>query len=125
MHEQVVAGSRVKVRFAGQDVDGFVLDRVAASQHPGRLAYLRRAVSAEPVLSPDVARLCGAVAERYAGTRSDVLRLAIPPRHAATEKQASPPAAPVSHDVGAATQWWSRYSGGPGLVAGLAARSRD
>src|SRR5688572_11179448 len=26
MHEQVAPGSRVKVRFAGQDVDGFVLE---------------------------------------------------------------------------------------------------
>ena len=33
-----VPGSRVKVRFAGQDVDGFVLDRVDESEHPGRLA---------------------------------------------------------------------------------------
>src|SRR5688500_11610902 len=36
MHEQVVVGGRVKVRFAGQDVDGFVVDRVAESDHPGR-----------------------------------------------------------------------------------------
>ncbi|MDX6326911.1 MAG: hypothetical protein QOK15_3265 [Nocardioidaceae bacterium] len=121
MHEQVGAGSRVKVRFAGQDVDGFVLDRVAASDHPGRLAYLRRAVSAEPVLSPEVALLCGAVAERYAGTRSDVLRLAVPPRHAATEKQPSPAVGPGIHDVDAASRWWSRYSGGQELVGALAA----
>src|SRR5829696_9260267 len=29
----VVPGSRVKVRFAGQDVDGFVVERAAASDH--------------------------------------------------------------------------------------------
>jgi primosomal protein N' (replication factor Y) len=38
------------VRFAGQDVDGFVVERVDASDHEGRLAPLRRVVSAEPVL---------------------------------------------------------------------------
>ena len=120
MHDQVVAGSRVKVRFAGQDVDGFVLERVEASEHPGRLAFLRRAVSAEPVLSPEVAALCGAVAERYAGTRSDVLRLAVPPRHAATEKQPSPDAEEPVVDVEAAAHWWSRYAGGEALARGLA-----
>ena len=57
MHDQVVPGSRVKVRFAGQDVDGFVLERADRSEHEGRLMPLRRAVSAEPVLSPAVARL--------------------------------------------------------------------
>ena len=38
----------------------------------------------------------GAVAARYAGTRSDVLRLAVPPRHATVEKQPSA-AAPAQH----------------------------
>jgi primosomal protein N' (replication factor Y) len=89
---QVVPGCRVKVRFAGQDVDGFVLERVDASEHEGRLAPLRRAVSPEPVLAPQVARLSELVAARYAGTRSDVLRLAVPPRHATVEKQESAPA---------------------------------
>ena len=42
----VVPGSRVKVRFAGQDVDGFVVERVAESDHPGRLTPLRRVVCA-------------------------------------------------------------------------------
>ncbi|HEX4978136.1 MAG TPA: primosomal protein N' [Nocardioides sp.] len=89
---QVVPGCRVKVRFAGQDVDGFVLDRADASAHEGRLAPLRRSVSPEPVLAPQVARLSELVAARYAGTRSDVLRLAVPPRHATVEKQESRPA---------------------------------
>ncbi len=119
MHEQARPGCRVKVRFAGQDVDGFVLERVAESDHPGRLAPLRRVVSAEVVLSPDVARLCEAVAARYAGTRSDVLRLAVPPRHATVEKQPSAPAesSPVTFEQGP----WGRYPTGPALVAGLAA----
>lgn len=82
-----VPGARVKVRFAGQDVDGFVLARAAETDHTGRLQPLRRVVSSEPVLTPDVARLLGLVARRYAGTRSDVLRLAVPPRHAAVEKE--------------------------------------
>ena len=53
-------------------------------------------VSAERVLTPDVRRLVDAVAARYAGTRADVLRLAIPPRHANVEKEVPDDAAPVT-----------------------------
>ena len=116
---QVVPGCRVKVRFAGQDVDGFVLDRVDASEHEGRLAPLRRAVSPEPVLAPQVARLSELVAARYAGTRSDVLRLAVPPRHATVEKKES-----VTAPVGATgpERWrgpWQDYDAA-GYVDALA-----
>ncbi len=89
--DAAVSGARVKVRFAGQDVDGFVVERVAASDHGGRLSPLRRVVSAEPVLLPEIVTLAGAVAERWAGSRADVLRLAVPPRHATTEAKPSPP----------------------------------
>ena len=116
----VVPGSRVKVRFAGQDVDGFVVERVAESDHPGRLMPLRRAVSGEPVLSPAVARLSELVAARYAGTRSDVLRLAVPPRHATVEKEPSPPAPPGEPDVAAAVAAWAPYADGA-VVRALAA----
>ncbi|MFD0784929.1 primosome assembly protein PriA, partial [Micromonospora azadirachtae] len=80
LDEQAVPGTRVKVRFAGQLVDGWLLERVDSSEHP-RLAYLEKVVSPEPVLSPEVARLARAVADRYAGSLADVLRLAVPPRH--------------------------------------------
>jgi primosomal protein N' (replication factor Y) len=80
-----VPGCRVKVRFAGQLVDGFVVERVARSEHEGRLAFLAKVVSAEPVLHPEVLTLARAVADRYAGTLGDVLRLAVPPRHARAE----------------------------------------
>ncbi|MBX6721926.1 MAG: primosome assembly protein PriA, partial [Dactylosporangium sp.] len=92
LHETAVPGVRVRVRFAGQLVDGFVLSRAEESAHPGRLAFLERVVSPEPVLTAEVARLARAVADRYAGTLADVLRLAVPPRHAAAE---AAPAAPA------------------------------
>lgn len=123
--DQVVrSGARVKVRFAGQDVDGFVVERVETSDHPGRLAPLRRAVSAEPVLTPEIARLTERVATRYAGTRADVLRLAIPPRHAAVEKAVTVPAAggegPEAGRL-APGSGWSGYRGGPGFLRELEA----
>ena len=91
-------GVRVKVRFAGQDVDGFVIERAATTGHTGRLQPIRRVVSPERVLTPDVAALTGAVAGRYAGTRSDVLRMAVPPRHATVEKQPSEPAPHITSE---------------------------
>ncbi len=117
-----VPGARVKVRFAGQDVDGFVVARAAASDHEGRLAPLRRVVSAEPVLAPEVAALATAVAERYAGSRADVLRLAVPPRHATTEAQPSPGRdAAVTPDPDAAAAAWAGHEPAAAFLGHLAA----
>ena len=86
MADTAAPGVRVKVRFAGQDLDGFVLERRADAEHLGRLSPLRRVVSPEPVLTPEVLTTARAVADRYAGSLGDVLRLAVPPRHATAEK---------------------------------------
>ena len=80
-----VPGARVRVRFAGRLRDGFILDRVASADHEGALTPLSKIVSSEPVLTPEIARLIRRVADHYAGTFADVVRLAVPPRHAATE----------------------------------------
>jgi primosomal protein N' (replication factor Y) len=88
--DTAVAGCRVRVRFAGRLTGGYLLDRAAASDHPGGLAFLERVVSPEPVLSAEIAGLARAVADRYGGTLADVLRLAIPPRHAAVEAGSAP-----------------------------------
>ena len=111
-------GCRVRVRFAGQLVDGFVLARADASDHPGRLSYLDRVVSPEPVLTPEIGALARAVADRYAGTLADVLRLAIPPRHAGTEAKPSPPAAGPVPVPGPGS--WARYPAGAAFLTALA-----
>ena len=80
-----VPGCRVRVRFAGRLTGGYLLQRADASEHEGGLAFLERVVSPEPVLSAEIFGLARAVADRYGGTLADVLRLAIPPRHAAVE----------------------------------------
>jgi primosomal protein N' (replication factor Y) len=86
MSDLAVPGARVKVRFAGQDVDGYVLARAATADHDGTLAPLRKVVSPEAVLTPEVLALSRVIASRYAGTLGDVVRLAVPPRHATAEK---------------------------------------
>ena len=104
MAADAVPGARVKVRFAGQDVDAYVVARAAASDHDGRLSPLRRVVSAEPVLAPEIAALSADVARRYAGARADVLRLAVPPRHATAEKKESAPGAAARARTGGCRQ---------------------
>ena len=79
-------GARVRVRFAGRLRDGVILDRVTETDHEGALTPLHKIISAEPVLTGEIATLIRKVADHYAGTFADVLRLAVPPRHAATEQ---------------------------------------
>jgi primosomal protein N' (replication factor Y) len=88
LDETAVPGCRVRVRFAGRLTGGYLLERAEASDHQGTLAFLERVISPEPVLTPEIAGLARAVADRYGGTLADVLRLAIPPRHARAEKAA-------------------------------------
>jgi primosomal protein N' (replication factor Y) len=85
-----VPGVRLRVRFAGRLVDGYLLERLAESAHTGKLAWVEKVVSPEPVLTPEVAALCRTVADRYAGVLADVLRLAVPPRHARVEGETTP-----------------------------------
>jgi len=122
---QAVPGCRVRVRFAGRLTGGYVVERAESSEHEGRLAFLDRVLSPEPVLTPEIAGLARAVADRYGGTMADVLRLAIPPRHATVEAAPADVAAPyggAEQDAGAARQPgpWARYPAGPAFLAALA-----
>lgn len=121
LRADAVPGSRVRVRFAGRDLDGYVVERRAEAQHAGDLAPLRRVVSPEGVLTPEILTLARAVADRYAGTLSDVLRLAIPRRHAHAERRLAleaPPLEPLAPpDAGP----WTAYPAGAALLRRIAA----
>src|SRR5674476_238822 len=54
LHDAAVRGSRIKVRFAGKQVDGFIVQRVASTDHQGKLGVVLKVVSSEPVLSEGV-----------------------------------------------------------------------
>ncbi|SQG64753.1 primosome assembly protein PriA [Corynebacterium renale] len=84
--EAMQPGVRVRLRFGGRLVDGLVYDRVASAEHEGNLRYVDRVISPEPVLTPVLKEIIERVAQRYGATRSDILRAAIPPRHAGAEK---------------------------------------
>ena len=122
--DTALPGVRVKVRFAGQDLSGFVLDRRADAEHLGRLSPIRRVVSPEPVLTPAVLRVARVVADRYAGSLGDVLRLAVPPRHAAAEK-ALPASSPDPADrpplPDRMPDAWLPYPAGPAFLTHVGA----
>lgn len=147
LDEAAQPGVRVKVRFAGRDRPGYVVERSDVAEHTGRLAPIRTVVSDEPVLTPQVLELAQRLAARQAATTGDVLRLAVPPRHARAEKAlpADPPTAaeeagdeddeggtPPSVDVPevwsgyrAGAAWWSRVAAGESpRAAWLASPSR-
>ena len=128
--ERAVPGCRVRVRFAGRLTGGYLVERAEKTEHHGRLAFLERVLSPEPVLSEEIAGLARAVADRYGGTLADVLRLAIPPRHGAAEaappwpaaRPAVPPDRPGNLACGPATVRAHRFSP-PWPMAGARARS--
>ncbi|BAX98070.1 putative primosomal protein N' [Mycobacteroides stephanolepidis] len=112
-------GVRVRVRFHGRLVDAILLERRSESDHAGKLGWLDRVVSPTRVLTPDVRRLVDAVAARYAGTRADVLRLALPPRHARAEKETRPAAADDFEPPVVDGSGWARYQRGEGFLEAL------
>lgn len=122
-------GVRVKVRFSGQELNGFILERLASSQAGPALTPLHKVVSPVAVLTPAILELARRVAARYAGTLSDVLRTAVPPRVARLDKeflaggldQTAPApeqsaAAPVPGPTG-----WADYANGRPFLQHLAA----
>ncbi|MGP7960963.1 primosomal protein N' [Sanguibacter sp. A247] len=127
MADGVAPGVRVKVRFGAQDVDGYVLERLATTEHEGTLRPLRRLVSREAVLPEASAQLCRAVAEHGAGSMSDVVRLAVPPRHARTEDEAlgewpeDPAPSASAPDDRVAPGAWASLAGGEAFLRHAAA----
>ena len=108
----------MRIRFAGRLVDGFIVSREATSDHQGKFGWLERVISSERVLTAEIAQVVDRVAERYAGTRADVLRLAVPPRHAKVEAEpwepAEPPSAPEPIENG-----WHLYRFGDAFLSAI------
>jgi len=97
----IAPGVRVKVplRSAGRMMDAFVIDVVADDGTERPLSSVEAVVSPMPVLPERLYTLARRVADRAAGSVSDVLRLAVPKRMVRAEKAwaAAPP--PASPDV--------------------------
>jgi len=124
LDDQAQPGARVRVRFAGRLVDGFVLERRESTEHAGRLGYLERVISPEPVLTDEIIDLARAVADRYVGSLADVLRLAVPPRHARAEASVADAAgsgcaASQGSDPLELPAGWAAYPAGKAFLAAV------
>ncbi len=119
MAETAVPGARVRVRFAGRLADGYVVGRIAAADHDGALRPLERVVGPEPVLTAQTLELVEQVAARYAGTFADVVRAAVPPRHARAERTDVAPVGDLTADPPDPAPWVA-YDRGPALLQRLA-----
>ena len=113
-------GARVRVRFAGRELDGFVVERRDHPEHEGRLSPLRRRVSPEPVRTPPVLARGRAGADRDAGPRCDGLRLAVPRRHATAERALALESPPQESVEAPEPGPWTAYPAGPAWLRRVA-----
>ncbi|KNY07020.1 hypothetical protein [Microbacterium sp. GCS4] len=99
----VAPGARVRVplRTAGRVVDGFIVELDTESDADRALSEVDTLVSPVPVLPERLYRLARRVADRAAGSASDILRLVIPKRQVRVEKAwtADTPAVSPSEDA--------------------------
>lgn len=79
-------GVKVRIRFNGKLQDAIVLERLGRSDFSGDLRFIDRVISPYVVYPPAIAQLIESLANRYGGTRPDIIRSAIPPRHARAEE---------------------------------------
>jgi primosomal protein N' (replication factor Y) (superfamily II helicase) len=86
--ETVQVGSRVKASIgrSKQTLEGFVVELNDKAEYQGEIAEISEVISGAKVLTPDIYRLCRAIADRQATAIGDVLRLAIADRSVAVEK---------------------------------------
>lgn len=126
--ESVAVGTRVKapLRTAGRVVEAYVVE-IATEEDAGRaLSELDSVVTTVEMLPPRLYRLARAVADRAAGSASDVLRLAVPKRMVRAEKawrarEGSAPPAVDPRSLALAHELLSAY---PELVSRIEARAR-
>ncbi len=115
--DEVRPGVRVRVRFAGRLVNGFVVGIESESEHDVR--PIERILGPDAVLTAEVSELAERVAEHYAGSVHDVLRFAVPPRHARAERALDGESSAARWQT-VAPDRWSRYQHGERLCQRLA-----
>lgn len=91
LSEEAVPGARVRVLFNGHELTGFIEERAATTDWTRTsLLPLKSVLSRVPSVAPEIFALAEALADRYASTVANVLRLAVPPRIAALDKKYAP-----------------------------------
>jgi primosomal protein N' (replication factor Y) len=89
LQSEIAIGQRVRVPLRGgrRRAFGWVISLTNESSFSGTLTEVSELVSPIPLLQPEVWELVRQVADRAAGSASDVLRLAIPNRHQRAERK--------------------------------------
>ncbi|WP_311655479.1 primosomal protein N' [Rothia mucilaginosa] len=91
LSEDAVPGARVRVLFNGHEMTGYIEERTATTDWTRTsLLPLKSVLSRVPSVAPEIFVLAEALADRYASTVANVLRLAVPPRIAALDKKYAP-----------------------------------
>ena len=120
--EKVRPGIKVRIRFNGRLVDAVVLERLHDSEFGGNLRFIERIISPFQVYPPQLALLVDALADRYGGVRSDIIRSAIPPRHAkAEESDLQTPWEELGTTSEPDLSGWSAYQHGEAFVDSILA----
>ncbi|WEK59823.1 MAG: primosomal protein N' [Candidatus Microbacterium colombiense] len=117
----VVPGVRVRVplRTAGRVIDGYIVEVDTEDDADRPLSEVDSVVSAVPVLPERLHQLARRVADRAAGSASDILRLVIPKRQVRVEKAwtaDSPVVHPGEDAIGTADEVLSAYDGLAAIV---------
>ena len=91
LSEDAVPGARVRGLFNGHELTGYIEERSATTDWTRTsLLPLKSVLSRVPSVAPEIFALAEALADRYASTVANVLRLAVPPRIAALDKKYAP-----------------------------------
>lgn len=91
LSEDAVPGARVRVLFNGHELTGYIEERAATTDWTRTsLLPIKSVLSRVPSVAPEIFALAEALADRYASTVANVLRLAVPPRIAALDKKYAP-----------------------------------
>lgn len=107
----------MRIRFNGRLTDAIVLERRNDSEFDGQLRYLDRVISPYAVYSAELAELIESLAARYGAVRSDIIRSAIPPRHAkAEESDLATPWEEMGEAEEPDLSGWSAYQHGESFV---------
>lgn len=104
-----VPGARVRVRFSGRLRDAYVVARVAESDVSAPKA-IERVIDSIPPLTDETLELVEQTARRFVGSFWDVVRAAVPARHARAEKTVLAAPLPESEGISApSTGVWDGY----------------
>ena len=87
LDEACQPGVKVKVKFAGRNLEGWVIERTKPQLKSKKLSKIEKVISELPVLLPEIVEVCRKTADQFIGTLNDCLRFSIPPRQAKIEKK--------------------------------------